>query len=268
MRENMTRKKFALNDPGLFPVEAFFNMIPLDMFLTVFSGLSIGIGCGFDEIICDFPHDGDPDFTFVGIRFTFCSDEVIIQEDDFLRYCVAALNCYSTNDPNTQEKIDNLKQKFANKNNASFEDLTDTYNEHYKCSNREKYLLNVGLVKLLKENGYFDVAYIFRSGDSIGMIGHKKSQLQEHDLLIIDVLDFKKRCDISLKKKLDDKTLAKVSTTTIEIDDLRLFQYKFLLLLSQYIKQTEEYRKNDASEYLHKDFPVKVDAAKLHLFTE
>jgi hypothetical protein len=140
----------------------------------------------------------------------------------------------------------------------SYEVLSEIYHEDYEITGKKKYLVYLGLVKLLKETGYFNNAYIFQSHGRLAIKGHAMYQLQEHETLSFIVSESASRCDVTVWGLINEMNRT-IHESTFEIGDLRLFQYKFLLFLQQYIKQTEEYRKIDINAYLNKDFPVKVD---------
>jgi hypothetical protein len=144
----------------------------------------------------------------------------------------------------------------------TYEDLYQGYVEFYRDTGKKKLLVYLGLVKLLKENGYFDAAYIFQSHCRLFVTGIQSCQYRDHERIGFEIIEKENRCDITVNKYID-KTILNVYSTSIPLDDLRLFQYEFLLFLSHYIKQPKEYRQINMSEYLHRDFPIKLDGEEL-----
>ncbi len=72
----------------LWPMEAFFNAIPSDEFVSVIRNLVHGIGHGFDDVVCTFPNDLDPDEeTFEGVEFwVYCNATLVVDHPTLLTY--------------------------------------------------------------------------------------------------------------------------------------------------------------------------------------
>jgi hypothetical protein len=140
----------------------------------------------------------------------------------------------------------------------TYDDLRDDYTESYRNTGNKEFLIYLGMVELLKTNGYFEVAYVFSSLKTLVISGRDDRKISEHNMLCFTVSETEKRCNVRAKDFIDNMHTV-IYAASIEIENLRLFQFKFLLFLSQYIQQTKEFRHIDINEYLQKDFfPVEV----------
>lgn len=75
-----------------FPITAFFNAISNTVFLDVIKQFTLGIGGGFDDAVCTFPGDLDPDeISFNRIMFSLHDEEIIVDNETFLYYLEKSL---------------------------------------------------------------------------------------------------------------------------------------------------------------------------------
>lgn len=66
-----------------FPVQAFFNAIPDDLFWGVTHSLMNGVGYSMNDCHCEFPVELDYDEEpFSGVRFSLFEDEIVLTEKE------------------------------------------------------------------------------------------------------------------------------------------------------------------------------------------
>ena len=73
----------------LWPMQAFFNEIPDEEFISIIRDMVHGIGHGFDGVVCSFPDDLDPDEeVFQGVEFFVYNTERVIVDNQTLMLCI------------------------------------------------------------------------------------------------------------------------------------------------------------------------------------
>jgi hypothetical protein len=139
----------------------------------------------------------------------------------------------------------------------TFEVLSAVYRDGYKTTKKRDYLIYLDLVNLLNDNGYFEVCNICQSHSVLVIAALKNHQHLDHTRVTLEIFAKDDRCEINVDRFMGE-TLLVINSTSFQIDDMRLFQFGLLLFLSQYIKQTKEFRKREISEYLLNDSSAEV----------
>jgi hypothetical protein len=98
------------NDPHWVAKEFFNSIYQQESFLWALPLLVERKGCGVNEEVCVFPDldDPDPSFHFSGVMFVTFGDEVVISDDEFLRYLRVACTRYLQNHPERRVEVDEI----------------------------------------------------------------------------------------------------------------------------------------------------------------
>jgi hypothetical protein len=105
------RRDFRVLLPDeLFPVQAFLNVIYEGRFVETVRELLRGEGSGFEESLCEFPADLEPEEDPLGrgIRFTLFEQEVILDRERFLEVLTLACRAHSEDYPEDRAELEAL----------------------------------------------------------------------------------------------------------------------------------------------------------------
>ena len=101
------RIQLVADNDRLFPVQAFFNAISSRNFVAVIQSLLGGVGAGINDVHCQFPGDLDPgEKTFKGVRFSLYDDEVVVDEQTFKRFLIAASKAHVREQPEERAALE------------------------------------------------------------------------------------------------------------------------------------------------------------------
>lgn len=94
----------------LWPMEAFFNAIPSDEFVSVIRNLIHGTGHGYDDVVCTFPTDLDPaEETFEGAEFwVYSNAAIVVDNPTLLAYIRLASNRHIRSFPEDRLILDQI----------------------------------------------------------------------------------------------------------------------------------------------------------------
>lgn len=105
-----SRFRLSLAD-NLLPVQAFFNVIPDDKFLSTIETMLKGIGSGFNEVGCIMPaEEKENDPPLEGGIFYVGNEEIWINDMDLLKYTKMALEAYETRHPEEVERVNKIRE--------------------------------------------------------------------------------------------------------------------------------------------------------------
>lgn len=119
----MEKRNIRINlEDKLFPVQAYFNSIPDKSFIRVLQDFSKNIGSGFEETSISFPEEAEKwgDEPFKGVEFGIFEKEIIISNEDFIKYLRIVCNGYNKDHQHQKEEVEKLfntiKVNFLSKN--------------------------------------------------------------------------------------------------------------------------------------------------------
>lgn len=99
--------RIIVKEERFFPVQAFFNAIPVIFFVECMESLAKGVGSNINGADCSFPGDLDPgDESFSGVRFRIFEDEVVLTIEELLGFAQAACDSYLRYHPADRGKIE------------------------------------------------------------------------------------------------------------------------------------------------------------------
>ncbi len=91
----------------LLPVQAFFNALPDDRFLSLMQGMLDGISVGYNSVGCVLP-DEDDDTPDTGVLFYVGEEEKWLPNDQVAVYFRKALAAFAKNNPEDRAKVNDL----------------------------------------------------------------------------------------------------------------------------------------------------------------
>jgi hypothetical protein len=99
-----------------FPIIAFFNAIPDHDYIDVLEQLSLGVGGGYNDVVCLFPEDLDPgEEKFEGVMFSLFNEEVIVDYQTFYYYLRMASMVYLEDNFSNKEIVEDLLKSIKKK---------------------------------------------------------------------------------------------------------------------------------------------------------
>ena len=107
----MEKRNIRINlEDKLFPVQAYFNSIPDRSFIRVLQDFSKNIGSGFEETSISFPEEAEKwgDEPFKGVEFGIFEKEIIISNEDFIKYLRIVCNGYNKDHQHQKEEVEKL----------------------------------------------------------------------------------------------------------------------------------------------------------------
>lgn len=105
----MMRLSLVADRDPLFPVQAFFNAIWADDFVSVIRHLAGGVGYGINAVHCGFLGDLDPwEEPFEGARFSLFEEEVVVGLDTFTRFAVEASRVHVRSFPEARAELEEI----------------------------------------------------------------------------------------------------------------------------------------------------------------
>jgi len=112
---SMNVKKFRLDlDDHLLAAQAYFNVAPDDMFLTIMNGLSLGWGTDYNGVGCVLPGDVDRDPPDSGGVFYIGSQEEIWLSDPAIyELMTTAITVYLESNPDKKETAEPILARAA-----------------------------------------------------------------------------------------------------------------------------------------------------------
>ena len=101
--------RLKLDDPSLFPVQAFFNAIGDASFVQVIDHLTSRVGYSINDADCTFPADLDPgDEPFDGVRFSLFEEDKVISIEQLNDYVRRVCDAHRAHHPEDEERIEQL----------------------------------------------------------------------------------------------------------------------------------------------------------------
>ena len=101
--------RLTLDDPKLFPVQAFFNSIADTSFVQVVDHLTGGIGYSINDAHVRFPADLEQDEqTFDRIRFSLHEDRVTITRNELRKHLQALATNFISQHPEEKNAVEQL----------------------------------------------------------------------------------------------------------------------------------------------------------------